>query len=216
MTEHIERNTMDFFEKDFAKLDRKQRMKLIKGSIIPRPIAWITTKNADESINLAPFSYFNMLSSTLVGVSFVRGEAGRQKDTLRNLLREKEAVINIPDLSLIAQVDQSSEPLPENESEVSLTGLTLTGSRSVSTPGIKEAKIRLETVLEQHLPLLEMDGNETEADLVLLRIRYAHIRQDVFDEEKEYILHEKLDPLARLGGPYYAVSRAVEGFTRKS
>ena len=51
---------------DFDKIDEKNRMKLVKGSVIPRPIAWITSLNEDGSINLAPFSYFNVISPTLL------------------------------------------------------------------------------------------------------------------------------------------------------
>ena len=90
-------------------LDSKTRQKIVQGSVIPRPIAWLTTLNTDNSINLAPFSYFTMLSSTMVGVSIQR-VAGKQKDTARNLLRTKEAVIQIPDRSLLKLMDLSAKP----------------------------------------------------------------------------------------------------------
>lgn len=206
---------MDFIEKDFDHLTRKQRMKIVKGSVVPRPIAWITTRNEDGSINLAPFSHFSLLSSSLVSVSFVRGGAGEFKDTFRNLLREKEAVVHIPDQSLIEATDRTSDPIPTNESEVTMAGLELTPSKVVRTPGIKEARIRLETTLLEHFPLNSYEEDSVEADLVILRVKFAHLREDVFDPKTEYISHEALDPLARLGGPYYATSQAINGVIRK-
>lgn len=206
---------MDFIAKDFDQLTARQRGKILKGSVVPRPIAWITTKNEDGSINLAPFSHFSLLSSSLVSVSFVRGNAGEAKDTLRNLLREKEAVIHIPDRSLIEATDRTSDPLPANDSEVVRAGLELTPGQVITTPGIQEARIRLEATLADHLPLTGYDEITVEADLVILRIRFAHLREDVFDTETEYISHEALDPLARLGGPHYATSQVIEDYTRK-
>lgn len=207
---------MAFIGKDFDQLTGKQRSKILKGSVVPRPIAWITTKNEDGSINLAPFSYFSLLSPSLISVSFIRGEAGKAKDTLHNLLREKEAVVHIPDRSLIEAVDRTSDPLPPDHSEVTLAGLELIPGTAVGTPGIREARIRLEAVLEHHLPLTGYDETSLEADLVILRVKYAHLREDIYDPETEYISHEALDPLARLGGPHYASSQVIADFTRKS
>lgn len=201
--------------KDFAGLTRKERMKILKGSIVPRPIAWITTVNSDGSVNLAPFSHFSLLSSSLVSVSFTRRADGEGKDTLKNLLREKEAVVHIPHRALIEATDLTSDPLPPNVSEVTKAGLTLAQSSSISTPGIREARIRLETVLHQHLPLTDLEEQQVEADLVILRVKLARLDPAVYDLETGYISHDALDPLTRLGGPYYGASRIIEGFTRK-
>lgn len=89
----------------------------MKGSVIPRPIAWITTLNEIASVNLAPFSFFNVISPTLLAVSFQKTN-DKQKDTFLNLVREKEAVIHIVDESLLEVMDQTSASLAVNESEV--------------------------------------------------------------------------------------------------
>lgn len=195
-------------------LDSKTRQKIVQGSVIPRPIAWLTTLNTDNSINLAPFSYFTMLSSTMVGVSIQR-VAGKQKDTARNLLRTKEAVIQIPDRSLLKLMDLSAKPLEENQSEIDLTGLATVASDLVKVPGLQDAKIRLEAILETSIPLEDYDKQEIEADLFILKVEAAHLADTVYDQDKQYILHENLEPLARLAGPNYATINTITDFQRQ-
>lgn len=205
---------MAFIEKDFNLIENKLKKKIIQGSVIPRPVAWVSSLNNDNSINLAPFSYFSMLSPTMVSVSVIR-DSKKHKDTSRNILKNKEAVIHIADISLLKQLDLTSKRLLENESEVELANLDLIDSKKVKVSGIKEAKIRLEVILEDHLELKNYEKNEIEADLLIFRVVYAHISPLVFDENKEYILHEKLKPIARLAGPKYAEIIEVKDFERK-
>ena len=205
---------MEFKTKYFKDLNAKERAKIIKGSVIPRPIAWISSLNENGSTNLAPFSYFSMLNSSLMSVSFIRLN-GIKKDTARNILRTGEAVVHIADRSLIYALDLSSKPLAPDESEVDLTGLTLTASSAIQTPGIEEAKIRLEVTLHKHIELENFAGDEIESDLLLLRVVAAQIRADIYNEEKNYIDHNLLDPLSRLGGPYFATIAPVTDFERE-
>ena len=226
---------MKYYSFSFDELSAKDRGKFIKGSIIPRPIAWITTLNEDDSVNLAPFSYFNLLNTSTVMVSFFRPEkdAGvadlvapsKQlkdtplkdtplKDTPRNILRTGEAVIQIPSRSLIAQVDLSSAPLPYGESELLASHLSTVSSTRVKVPGVAEALIRLEVTLYQHVEIPFADNSGIESDLILMRVVEAHFAESVFDPDKHYILADKLDPLSRLGGPDYAGIDQVKDFKR--
>lgn len=198
---------------DFNKLDSKVRSKITKGSVIPRPIAWITTLNETGSVNLAPFSYFNVISPTLFAVSFQKS-ATKQKHTFTNILREQEAVIHIVDESLLAAMDKSSMQLEVNESEVDLTNLVLSPSMKVRTPGLEATLVRFEVVLEQSLPLLDYEKNKEEADLVIVRVVASIIDDKVYDQDKHYILADQLRPVARLGGADYS-SLAVLDFKRE-
>jgi flavin reductase (DIM6/NTAB) family NADH-FMN oxidoreductase RutF len=198
---------------DFDEIDEAVRSKITKGSVIPRPIAWITTLNETGSVNLAPFSYFNVISPTLFAVS-IRRLGSQQKDTLVNLLREKEAVIHIVDESLIAEMDQSSIALEVNESEVDLCNLTLSPSVKIKTPGLEAALVRFEVVLEQSIPLLDYDKENEEANLVILRAVASVIDDKVYDQEKNYILTDQLRPIGRLGGSNYTKVEVIE-FTSK-
>lgn len=200
---------MDFIYRDFSKLEKNDQSKILKGSIIPRPIAWITSINQVGIINVAPFSYFNVISSSLVSVSIQR-KGKIKKDTTNNILFNKEAVINIANIDLIEQLDATSQEVISDISELTLTNLTVTPSKKVSVPGITEAPIKLEAKLVDHVKLYDYTNTFVEADLLILRIIGASINKEVINEEKNYISHTKLKPLARLGGPTFATITPIK------
>lgn len=186
-----------------AELTRKQNYKFLTGSVIPRPIAWITTQGPDQITNLAPFSFFNVVGSgiPLVMVSINR-KGPQMKDSARNLLAHPEGVIQIVSQDLITTMNQTAASLAPDESEASLTDLELINSHTVSVPGIKAAKIRLEVQVHQYVPI-ELDGTIIN-DLFILRVTDYHFSDDIFDPVKEYLLPDKIDPVARLAGNNYA------------
>lgn len=193
---------------DFNQIDSKSKAKIMKGSVIPRPIAWITTLNSDRSINLAPFSFFNVVSPTVFSVSFQRID-GKEKDTLKNILREKEAVIHIVDESLIKAMDLTAKELPYNKSELELTNLNLSESSKIKTPGIEEALIRFEVILEESLPIKNYEKDKIESNLVLLRVVASVLDERVYDSNKGYVLADQLNPVARLGGNDYSLLKTI-------
>ncbi|MFS7401850.1 flavin reductase family protein [Carnobacterium maltaromaticum] len=187
------------------KLSKKQQYKFLSGSVIPRPIAWITTLTADgKTVNLAPFSFFSGVSNELplLSIAILR-QNGEMKDSARNLLATKEAVIHIVDESLIHAMNQTSSSLAPDQSEVELTNLTLEPSLSVQVPGISEAKIRFETTLHQYVPIKNQQ-DQVVTDLFILAVSDFHFSESVFDKKNDYILTEKLLPVARLAGNKYA------------
>lgn len=190
---------------NFNEITSKLQKKLSNSSVIPRPIAWISTLNENGTVNLAPFSYFAILSTSLLVVSFMKPKDGH-KDTYRNIMRTKEAVVNIADLSLLEVLDETSKSLDYNESEVLINNLTLEASKSIETPKIKEASINMEVLLEFDKDMPYRDSDEIEVNIVLLRIQSMSINKDIFDEEKEYILREKLNPISRLDGSNFGKS----------
>lgn len=187
------------------KLSKKQQYKFLSGSVIPRPIAWITTLTADgKTVNLAPFSFFSGVSNELplLSIAILR-QNGEMKDSARNLLATKEAVIHIVDESLIHAMNQTSRSLAPDQSEVELTNLTLEPSLSVQVPGISEVKIRFETTLHQYVPIKNLH-DQVVTDLFILAVSDFHFSESVFDQKNDYILTEKLLPVARLAGNKYA------------
>ena len=186
-------------------LDKKQQYKLVSGSVIPRPIAWVTSLSKDGSVvNAAPFSFFSAASNELplLTVAILRKD-GVIKDTARNILDQKEAVIHIVDQSVVEEMNRTSAPLPPDQSEIDQTQLTLIDSLSVKVPSIAEAKIRFEGVLHQYIPV-KNDKNEVVTDFFFIRVTDFFFDEAVFDQEKEYILTDKLNPVARLAGNQYA------------
>lgn len=187
-------------------LNQKEQYKLLSASIVPRPIAWITTINSNESINLAPFSFFSIVSNQipLISISINRKDTVL-KDTAENILRTKEAVIHIPSINDLESMNATAASHPKNQSELDLINYNLLKSSSIQTPALKEAKIRLETKLYQHIEIKDKDSKLV-SDLFLMWVDTIHIDEEIYDEKNNYILQEKLQVLARLGGNYYSSS----------
>jgi len=187
---------------DAAALSDRENYKLLIGSIVPRPIAFVTTLSDSGVLNAAPFSYFNIVSSNppMVSVS-VQRSGGRLKDTSRNAMAAGEFVVHIADESNIARINETAANLPPEESEVALVGLTPVPSAKVSVPGVAEAKIRMECVLERAIPL---GGGESgpACDLMIGRVVYFQLSEEVY--ANGYIDPVKLGPVARLAGSAYA------------
>ncbi|MFJ7747440.1 flavin reductase family protein [Peribacillus sp. NPDC097295] len=182
-------------------LSERENYKFLTGSIIPRPIALITTQSHTGVINVAPFSFFNIVSSSppMLSVS-VQRKKGVQKDTARNALKSREFVVHITDEDIIEDVNQTAAELPPGDSELFLTKFTAIPSEKVSVPGLQEAKVRLECILEQAIPLAG-SGDNPGCDLLIGRIVCYHIDEGIYDKGR--IDPSGLKPVARLAGQTY-------------
>lgn len=185
-----------------TQVSAKDQYKILIGSVIPRPIAFVTTQSQEGIVNLAPFSFYNIVSynPAILSISVQRLN-GQMKDTTRNILKQGEAVIHNVSLDNVAQVNQSAKDLSYNDSELKRTGMTLVPSSTIKTPGVKEASVRFETELYQHVPIRGEQGSVI-ADLLLLKIRHYHLDEAVYQDT--YINYEHLNPLSRLAGNDYA------------
>ena len=185
---------------DPQSLTQRENYKLLIGSIIPRPVAVVTTRSAEGTLNIAPFSFFSIVSSEPAIVSIaVQRKKGGMKDTAHNLLTTKEAVIHILDRSNVAAANQAAALLPAEQSELTVANFTPVPSQTIGVPGLQEAKIRFETSLYQHIPIIE---EETKVDLLLLKITGYQINEEVYEEGK--INPKKLAAVSRLAGNSYA------------
>lgn len=178
--------------------------KLITGSVIPRPIAFVTSQSNTGVLNLAPFSYFNIVASDppMLSISVAR-KNGEMKDTARNVIENKELVVHIVHEDLTEQMNHTAASLPGDQSELELTTLHTIPSNKIKVPGLEEALIRFECVLEQHVPISN-DSSEVVQDLLLVRIICYHFDEKVVDAEHFYIWADVLKPVARLAGNNYA------------
>ncbi|MFD1318863.1 flavin reductase family protein [Loigolactobacillus zhaoyuanensis] len=185
-------------------LTAQQQYKFISGSIIPRPIAWVTTL-AGAVVNLAPFSFFSSVpgNEPLMTLAIGRKSAQQPKDTAANLLATGEAVVHIVSADLVAQMNATAATLPADKSEATAAQLELVPSHTVAVPGLAAAKIRFETSLYQHV-LIKDSADQPMADLFVLRVSDFYFATDVFDAERQYILPSALQPVARLAGTEYA------------
>jgi flavin reductase (DIM6/NTAB) family NADH-FMN oxidoreductase RutF len=186
---------------DPTKNTERENYKLLIGSIIPRPIAFVTSISQDGVLNGAPFSYFNIVSSNppLISVSIQRS-GGKQKDTARNILETKEFVIHIVDDLNVDQINQTAASLPPDQSEISLANLTPIESTQISVPGVMEAKVRFECKLEHSVELGGVDTPGT--DLIIGKIVQVHIDEKIYENGR--IDPVGLGAVSRLAGTNYA------------
>lgn len=179
----------------------RDNYKLLTGSIIPRPVALVTSYSEAGVLNIAPFSYFNIVTSNPPIVSLaIQRKQGEMKDTARNIVATKEAVIHVMDETLVSDGNQTAANLAAEKSELALTEFNITDSTRVLVPGIEEAAARFEVTLYQHVPIVEND--KVTADLVLLKIEQYHFSEEVYEEGK--IKAQSLAPVSRLAGQTYA------------
>ena len=132
----------------------KDNYKFLIGSIVPRPIAWVSTLNHDGTFNLAPFSFFTAISANPMIVAFapmIRSSDGQKKDTVLNIERTKEFVINFVSEELLDKANATSQEVPYAESEFTLAGLTPIASEIIAPPRVKESPIHFECVLRDTL-----------------------------------------------------------------
>ncbi|MDW2876077.1 MULTISPECIES: flavin reductase family protein [Bacillaceae] len=193
---------------DPVSLPERENYKFLIGSIIPRPIAFVTTLSKGGVVNGAPFSYFNIVSANppMISLSIQRAQ-GRQKDTARNILESKEFVVHIVDELNVEKVNQTAASLPPDQSEIEAAGFTAEASEKIAVPGVKEAKIRMECVLEHALELGGTDSSGT--DFIIGKVVQFHIEEDLYDKGR--IDQKGLAAVSRLAGNDYA--RIGEVFT---
>lgn len=188
-----------------SQLTSKQAYKFLSGSIIPRPIAWVTTLNQEHgTINAAPFSFFNAVASDipLVTLAILR-RAGSIKDTARNILATNELVIHLVDDDVVESMNKTAASFEPEQSEITINEIETTASNSVTVPGITAAPIRMEAHLHQYVPIKNHE-EQIITDLFILEITDFHFAETVFDKENEYILPEEFNPIARLAGNTYS------------
>ncbi|WP_191557643.1 flavin reductase family protein [Metabacillus idriensis] len=186
---------------DPAANTERENYKLLTGSIIPRPIAFITSLAEDGTLNGAPFSYFNIVSANppMISVS-VQRSGGIQKDTARNIRSLKEFSVHIVDDGNVEKINITAASLKPDQSEVELAQLTPVESSRIAVPGIKEAKVRMECVLEQ---VIELGGDDLPGcDLIIGKIVQFHVEDSIY--EKGRIDPEGLRAVSRLAGNDYA------------
>jgi flavin reductase (DIM6/NTAB) family NADH-FMN oxidoreductase RutF len=172
--------------------------------VTPRPIAWVTTLDAQGRVNLAPFSFFNAFGANPPVVIFspTLRRDGSKKDTLLNLEAVPEFVLNAAVEDLAEPMNATSKELPSGQSEVDYAGLTLHPSIKVRPPGIAESPVHLECKVHQ---IMYIGNGPIAANLVIGEVLLMHIDDSVLDEFGR-VDPRKLRTIARLGGSYYCRS----------
>lgn len=187
---------------DFAALSGRERYKLLIGAVVPRPIALVTSIDAQGRVNAAPFSFFNCLSAdpAILALGVEYRPSGAQKDTGRNIRETLAFTVNIVSEALLVGMNICAVPFPPGTDELAEAGLTARPGVRVPCPWIAEAPAAFEC---RHHTTLGI-GNSRE--IILGEVLYAHFGADTVDE-RLHVDPAALDAVGRMGGHGYATTR---------
>jgi flavin reductase (DIM6/NTAB) family NADH-FMN oxidoreductase RutF len=190
-------------ELDPAQLSEHERYKLLTGLVFPRPIALVSTRNANGVANCAPYSFFNAMCEDpmLVILSFGARSDGKLKHSLANILRTGEFVVNLVDEVIANGMHLSSTEYGEEVSEFEVAGFTEAACREVQHPRIAEAPASFECKLFRRIDI------GPARDLILGEIVLMHAREGIIDPASRRISETAYRPVGRLFGTRYCTTR---------
>lgn len=193
---------------DFSKLPLREIYGWMISAITPRPIAWVSTISAEGRPNLAPFSFFQGVTSNPPTLLFipVNNRDGSKKDTVRNIEQVPEFVVNIVPHALAETMNASSAALPYGESEFGMLGIASAPATKVKPPRVAAAPVAFECTLDR---IVNVGEGPLAANVVFGRIHLAHVSDAVLGSDGR-IDPAKLDTIGRMGGELYC--RTTERF----
>ena len=195
-------------------MSKADTYKLLASVILPRPIAWVVSKDSDGVLNAAPFSFFNILSADppLVAISFSAPTDREGKDTLANIRARGKFVVNMVPEELAEAMNITASNAPRGTDETQLAGLELAPSAVVDVPRIAGSPVALECELFE---TIQPGGSST---ILLARIVYIHVRTSAFENlDRLYIDPAKLRLIGRMhGAGGYCTTRDVFYIERKN
>lgn len=192
---------------DFDKISKEVRYKLLGSTIVPRPIAWVSTLNTQGVENAAPFSFFNVFGEdpATVGFSILHRSESDIKDTGVNIRERKEFVVNLVNEELLNEMLISAIDFGPGVSEFERAGLVSIPSSRIATPRIGGSRVSLECKLVQIIELGSMRS------LVIGEVLAMHVDDaSVIDEHRGWIDTESLKLMGRMGPNRYI--RTAETF----
>ena len=199
---------------DLGTMSKAEGYKLLASVILPRPIAWVVSRDAEGGVNAAPFSFFNILSSEppLVAIGFSAASDREGKDTLANIRARREFVVNLVPEELAEAMNVTATNVPRGMDETLLAGLEMAECAVVDVPRIAGSPVALECRLFE---VIEPGGTST---IVLGKIVYAHVRASAFEDlERLQIDPAQMRLIGRMhGGGGYCTTRDVFTIERKT
>ena len=196
---------------DPSQNDPRNTYQLLVGSVVPRPIAWVSTIASDGTPNVAPFSFFMGVTVNPPTLAISTGlKRGVKKDTLFNVEQSGELVVNIVIEELGEQMNTTSGDFPPDVDEFQVAGLTPAPSKRVRPPRVAESPINIECVLKQVVYV----GNEgSQSGLIIAEAVLWHIRDDL-PSPQNTIDVAKLHAIGRLSGNWYTRTQDLYEITR--
>lgn len=182
-------------------LSYQNRYKLAIGSVLPRPIAWVSTMDAAGRLNAAPFSFFTVACTdplTLLFSAQIPQNTGQPKDTLNNIRALGEFVVNICNEDTAEAMNLTATVLPPGDSEFDWAGITPAESQSVRVPRIAEAPIAYECRLQQIVMVNDQPGGSA---VIFGEVQGIYVAEGVYEDS--YVRLDRLKPVGRLAGSGY-------------
>jgi flavin reductase (DIM6/NTAB) family NADH-FMN oxidoreductase RutF len=188
---------------DFAAAESKDRYKLLTGLVVPRPIGWIGTRRPDGTFNLAPFSFFNVVSSNPPVVLFSAGShPDRPKDSSTFAIESGEFTVNIVSEETVEAMSVTSGQFTADHDEFEAAGLTPVPGKVVDAPLVAESPANLECRVARVVEL----GEQARTRVVFGDVVAVHVREDVLDGTR--IDQDALRAVGRMAGNTYVKTRA--------
>ncbi|WP_421405325.1 flavin reductase family protein [Agrobacterium fabrum] len=188
---------------DFAKLNERERYKILIGTVIPRPIALVTTVDKDGQPNAGPFSFFNVLTHdpAIVAIGVENYADMRFKDTARNIRETGEFTVHICDNALVDQMEVCAIKFGPDVNEMEEAGLSTVSGTMVRSPRILAAPAALEC--RRHTTLQVGPARE----IILGEVVGVFVRSDAVNPANLHIDQQMMDAVGRMGGHTYARTR---------
>jgi len=174
--------------------------KLLIGSIVPRPIAFVSTISPSGVYNLAPFSFFNAVCANPPTVLFCPNNRNPTKDTLRNVKATGEFVVNIVSEDIAGKMNVTSGDYPPDVDEFQVSGLTAVASDLVKPPRVRESRVSMECKATQIIPI-GAEGQAWGGNVVLGEVLRFHVDDAIVHDFR--IDPDKLLAVGRMGGNEY-------------
>lgn len=198
---------------EFSELSANRIYHTMTQALVPRPVAWVLSENDGGNFNLAPFSYFNAVSSDppLIMLSIGKKPGGELKDTRANIMARKHCVVHIAHREMVEQVTQSSASFDAGISEVEELGLSLLPFAGSALPRLADCRLAMACELYR----IE-DITDSQA-LLLAQVKsiYVDDKAIIKDEKGRIkIQAQAIDPISRLGGSEYGLLGDVVSIAR--
>jgi flavin reductase (DIM6/NTAB) family NADH-FMN oxidoreductase RutF len=187
---------------DIQNTESSALYKLLTGTVIPRPIAWVATIDENGIDNLAPFSFFNVVSEDPPHIMFSTVRTGnKNKDTLNNILANQQFVVNLVTEDVVEQMNTTAQSVAADVNEFELANVTPIESIYIKSKRVKESLVQFECEMVHHYFIEKHQKGG--ACIIIGKIITMHIDDSILMENHKINL-EKYKPVARLAGSNYS------------
>ena len=185
---------------------------LLASVVVPRPIAFVTSHNAQGRLNAAPFSFFNLMGSRppILAINVADLEDGTPKHTRANIMTTKEFVVNLVHRDIAEKMNICAVDFPAEINELEAAGLSTDESTKITVPRIAEARVQIECTLAE---IVNVGDNH----IIIGKILFLHIADEYMDKEAMRVLTPNLDLIGRMhGGGWYTSTADIFEIPRMS